>query len=220
LAAWVTPSHWRTRLAQQELIMRTLWTCLVGVIISILSMGIPAAVLAQTGDAAGPTCTYVSGVEVGAENFESAQEWHLSGGLVRQQVGVLREMAWSDPRLPSLMYERMLWDEYLGEHPEGLAEVSPRTLAYRLEGTDGTWTGTGRDLGWRQAGDVGPGMRHTILAVLTGEGAFEGLTAALERRIEYRLEGEELEGEMGPFEGCIFEGPLPPFPEPVESVSA
>lgn len=198
--------------------MRTLRMSIVGMaIVGLLASPSVAVVAEAEEEHETPSATYVTGEEAGAGNFEPSREWEESG-ILRQQVGIEREMEWSDPRLPSRMLERAIFDERLAVHPQVPVETSVWMLDYRLEGPDGTWTGTGRQMTWRQLErSEGPGMRVTIMLDLTGEGAYAGLTARLIREGHMYLVDDEVEGVIGPFEGFIFEGPLPPFPNPVEA---
>ena len=67
--------------------------------------------------------------------------------------------------------------------------------AIEVVNDEGTWVGTGRYVG----GDL-----DLFFATLTGEEAYEGLSAV----VTYGTDGEGMPG-------VIIEGELPPFPEPI-----
>ena len=78
----------------------------------------------------------------------------------------------------------------------------------RLEGDDGVWTGVEYGLGEETPEAL---ILQPRLMLLTGEGAYEGLSAMLQRQYEVITTGSN-----PVFEGYIFEGALPPMPEPLE----
>ena len=106
---------------------------------------------------------------------------------------VERQIEWSDPRLPSTMTTVMNFDSY----PNAMTWAQ----THRLDGPDGAWTATERGFMDFSAGSSG-------LMVWTGEGAYEGLSALLVGVVTDT--GETL------YEGFLFEGGLPPMPDPVE----
>ena len=174
--------------------MRTLRLSLVGTVLLALLGGVSGGVLAQTDEA--PTATYVTGGEVSTGQGD---------GPYRE-----KEMAWSDPRLPSRMFYEFIIDDHLATHPDGPAMAGRMTRSYRLDGPEGAWTGTGRVLGWGMRPASAEEHEETWIEMLTlsGEGAYEGLSATLVRVI--------YGGDIGPYEGFIFEGGHPPFPDPIE----
>jgi hypothetical protein len=108
---------------------------------------------------------------------------------------VEREVEWSDPRLPSTMVTVMNMDEHLADTDYALTWAR----VHRLDGPDGSWLATERGIMDRAGGDG--------LLVWTGEGAYAGLSAV--------LVGKETDMPGGTvYAGYIFEGDLPPFPEP------
>ena len=160
-----------------------------------------------------PTATYVRGVIVDA--FGEPPESIAADGVDRLRLLDEREVEWSDARLPSRMVTRTLLDGRVGRHPDG--EFSPTVMAvsYRLEGPDGAWTGTGRGFDLNPFPDPEAAedrLMSTGMVVLSGEGDYAGLSAVLVQNVSW---AELFEGRFT-FEGYVFEGEPPPFPEPIE----
>lgn len=83
-------------------------------------------------------------------------------------------------------------------------EVVPQALSLRIENEDGTWFGSGTSLS-RGRGMLAPDEATNLdTIVLTGMGAYEGLSAYL-----------IMDGTASPatVEGAIFAGGLPPAPQ-------
>jgi hypothetical protein len=116
---------------------------------------------------------------------------HVTGRVVSGE--------WSDPRLPPMMTGRMNLDAHWRETDA----ILPWASTHRLDGPDGAWTVTER--GFMEADGA------FALLVLTGEGAYEGLSAML---VEVVLEAYTGDDETI-LEGYIFEGGLPPLPDPI-----
>ena len=95
---------------------------------------------------------------------------------------------WSDPLLPPDLTNRMNMANFSGEW-DGLVIVA----SLLFEGPEGYWTGTGRGRTW----------------VLTGQGAYEGLSAILTTTAD-------TEADTLTVEGAIYAGPLPELPAPLE----
>lgn len=104
---------------------------------------------------------------------------------------------WSDPRLPT-SGEGITNFEAFGD--AGLAIRS----TWLLEGADGYWAGP-----W--TGFCDPDDRCWGTVVLTGHGAYEGLSAVLVERPP-----DEGFGAKSMFEGGIYVGEMPAQPEPLE----
>jgi len=175
--------------------MRAMRTSLAGVAILGLLASLSLVAVAQVEESEAPTATYVTGGEVSGS----------TSGPYRE-----KEMDWSDPRLPSRMLYDFNIDEHVAVHPDGPAIAGQMARTYRLDGPDGAWTGTGRVLGWGPkptSADEHEGTWIELLT-LTGEGAYEGLSATLVRVIDA--------GDIAPYEGYIFEGELLPFPDPIK----
>jgi hypothetical protein len=120
-------------------------------------------------------------------------------------------MEWSDPRLPSVMRLSENWDWYNVGESDGVNGAIPLMQNVRLDGPDGTWTGTVYAL----LEETAPVERYpqTTLMVLEGEGAYEGLSAML-RTVYDDPPGF---GAIPDWEGYILEGPMtliPDAPEP------
>lgn len=80
----------------------------------------------------------------------------------------------------------------------------------RFESPEGAWTGPEYGLAEESEASLVLQPRMTLL---TGEGAYEGLTAMLQRRYE----PDDTSFTHPVFEGDIVEGELPPMPDPSES---
>ena len=118
------------------------------------------------------------------------------------------DIEWSDPRLPSLMRLR----ENVNTHFIGDDRVAWFWVgAVRLEGDHGAWTGAEYGLG--EESRVGFTLQPRMM-LLSGEGAYEGLSAMLQRQHEVITSASR-----PVFEGYIFEGELPPMPEPLEGTT-
>lgn len=172
---------------------RLLRLSLAGTAILALLGGMSGGMMAQSDEAT--TATYVTGGEVSTGQAD---------GLYRE-----KEMEWSDPRLPSRMLYDFIIDDHLASHPDGPAMAGQMTRSYRLDGPEGAWTGTGRVLGWGVLPTSADEHEETWIEMVTlsGEGAYEGLSATLVRII--------YEGDTRPYEGFIFEGGPPPIPDPI-----
>ena len=178
--------------------MRTLRLSLMGTVTLALLGGLSGAALAQ--DEVGTDLfTPVTGQRLTASIDDSADESWEAGGVLYISGLVGRETyEWSDPRLPADAVQNLSMGRFTtGADYPGVALSG--SLA--LEGLDGYWTGQWR--GYYDEGSVG----H-ISVVLTGQGAYEDLSAIL---------GGTLESpeciECLTFEGGIFNGELPPLPD-------
>ena len=173
--------------------MRTLRLFGAGPVIFALLGAVPT--LAQDPEQA--TWTHVTGhgVEAGRTDDILAQSWdgsiqHLPGSTVIYTV------EWSDPRLPSTMYSH----ENIVLHHGDLTSYDDWmlmwTVAAQGDGPDGAWVES-------SYGFMGPDGAHG-LSVLTGQGAYAGLTTL--------LAVEPGDGTLG-FDGFLFESELPPMAE-------
>ena len=177
--------------------MRASRLSLVGVVILGLFAGLSMAVAAQEDEQEPATATYVTGVQISAPEGD--------GYLVEA------EMDWSDPRLPSRMLVRANPEGVQGIHPDGSGVTVRMALAVRLEGPEGSWSGTGHELAWTLVPESGEGSQEawTQLLLLIGEGEYEGLAATLTGT------GDRV---TPAFEGFIFENALT-MPNPIEPTS-
>lgn len=187
--------------------MRTLRLSLAGTITLALLGCLGGAVLAQDEPAAieevgrpdeeAPvTATHVTGTPVDHSSDDSAVENWTDERGVEHFYGfrAFSTNEWSDPRLPSETAMVENYDIYQKDDGTQVVGLS----AIRLDGPHGSWTGTATSL-YSMSDGTGSGF-----VVLTGEGAYEGLFAV--------LHGEP----PGGWDGYIFEGQMPPMPEPPE----
>ncbi len=186
--------------------MRTL--C-IGVFALGLMVGVAGAAAA---DGETPVASYVSGTIV--ESFGPPPESVEADDVDRLLLLSERDVDWSDPRLPSRMLTRTLMDTREGLHPEGSVWPSVIAISYRLEDADGAWVGGGH--GFDASPEAMPsesfGPMGVELATLSGEGAYEGLSAILVLYVDVTDWGA---GEYV-FEGYIYEGEPPPVLDPIE----
>jgi hypothetical protein len=184
----------------------TPWTVillmLVGAIVLALLGVLTMAVAAQDEDDDGDeafTATYVTGEIIQTQGTGDAEYWEEDG--VEHTRGMLNEQTieWSDARLPS----RLLIAYNLASHNPDAGAIA---ASYRLEDDlDGAWVGIGH--GFQGYPDGASPMAAVGLMTLTGEGAYEGLSAMI---------ANKLEDGASALEGYIFEGALPPIPDPVD----
>jgi len=164
----------------------------------------PAATEAQT-EPTISSATHVTGrlVTMRYDDADETGGTADSFGHMRSLVQIQR-VAWSDPRLPSQKRTVINIDGYMLESREG---VLPFTGSHRLEGPTGSWSGTQQ------------GVLHANGSfwqdVLVGEGAYRGLYAVLDGRMEFSGDGTG----VTVWEGYIFEGGMPPMPDPVPAGS-
>jgi hypothetical protein len=164
---------------------------------AVLAQDEPAAIeeVGRPDEAAPVTATRVTGTLVDQSSDDSAVESWTDERGVEHYYGfrAFSTNEWSDPRLPpeSAMVEN--YDIYQTDDGTQVVGLS----AVRLDGPDGSWTGTATSL-YSLPDGTGSGFM-----VLTGEGAYEGLSAVLQ-------------GDPTGLDGYIFEGELPPMPDPPE----
>jgi len=193
MAAGTAPSHWRTRPAHGKGdVVRTLRLSLFVMLTLALLGGPSEAVLAQDEEEAGPV-TYVTGTVLSQDIDTTEEEWSQEGGVGHARgFKVLETWEWSDPRLPTEKATVMNFEMYdIGDFRE-LAFQS----THLLEDPDGHWAGTASGFFDQDGG-------HHGVEFLTGHGAYEGLFAT----IGFTADGAE---------GLIFEGEMPPMPDPLE----
>jgi hypothetical protein len=177
--------------------MRPMRMSLVGTVIIGLLGGLSVAMVAQDEE---QTATHVTGRVISGEWGGATSE--TAEGSIQHMLDMqaVRQVEWSDPRLPPMMTSRMNLDAHWRESDA----ILPWASTHRLDGPDGAWTATER--GFMEADG------SFALLVLTGEGAYEGLSAML---VEVVLEAYTGDDETI-LEGYIFEGGLPPLPDSVE----
>jgi hypothetical protein len=174
--------------------MRTLKLSLAGTVILVLVCGLAGTVVALD-EADGSPVTHVTGTVVDTFYDDSTGELTYSPGDVHHLSGAtyIETNEWSDPRLPA--EKEMVLD--LTTYPYEGGRLMITRASIRLDGLDGSWVGTGVGLAYPD----GSSQRQDVLV---GEGAYEGLFAVL-----------SCGTDMG-CDGFIFEGEMPPQPQPVE----
>ena len=178
--------------------MRTLRLSLVGTVTLVLLVGSGGVVVAQSDDEAGPV-TPVTGTRLSATTDTSEEEWSYEGTVgVARNFKLLESVEWSDPRLPSDVLNVLNFDMHVIGHFQDL----PVTGAVLLQGPDCYWTGS-------LTGFCDPQETCHVMETLTGHGAYEGLFATI-------LGGDAEAGAQYLYEGMIFEGEMPPMPDPLE----
>jgi hypothetical protein len=182
--------------------MRTLRLSLVGTVILMLLGGTFVTVVAQSDEEAG-LVTPVTGTRLSVTTDTSQEEWSVEGTVGHARIFKAHEVVeWSDPRLPADKYGVMNFDMYnIGEMRE--TPVAGTTL---LQDEGGYWTGT--FTGFYDQDGLGHGMD-----ILTGHGAYEGLFATLHGSSP---DDPESSADQMAWEGLIYEGEMPPMPEPME----
>jgi hypothetical protein len=187
--------------------MRALKPSLAGTVILALLGGLGGVALAQD-EADGPvTVTKVTGEAVSDRAVTWGTWTAVDGGGQSRGDIFEHEVEWSDPRLPSLMRLHENVNDYFVDEADA-AHVWVGSI--RLEGESGAWTGAEYGLG--DSSPAGVTIEPRMM-LLTGEGDYEGLSAVLQRQ---RHVVTSTDPSRPVFEGYIFEGDLPPMPEPLE----
>jgi hypothetical protein len=188
--------------------MRTLRLSLIGTVILVLLGGLGVVAAAQDEPAATPVIGNITSTRIVASGDPTFGGMH---NYLRDDAADY-DMEWSDPRLGSVMRTTTNWD-FFGLPEEG--DINGAVLvatSVRLEGPDGAWTGTEYlllDETRNPERYPGPSVM-----LLSGEGAYEGLSAMIRRQYESDI---PMPGELPTFEGYILEGeltPVPTAPEP------
>jgi hypothetical protein len=171
---------------------------LVAAAIALLLVSRSVVVVAQDGST---RPVHVTGVLLSQEIDDSEEEWWAEPLTVGHARGfkVIETWEWSDPRLPTDKVIVLNFDMYdIGSFQE-LAFNQASLLA----GPDGNWTGTSSGYFDQE------GVHHGV-EILTGHGAYEGLFATLHYGSMDDPDRGAIDGQ-----GLIFEGEMPPMPEPV-----
>ena len=175
--------------------MRTLRLSLVGTVILVLLASLSVMAIVQSESDEAVAVTHVTGTVVDAVWDDSQMEFTSEGGAnIGRGMRLTETYEWSDPRLPAVKTSILNFNSYPGGET-GRGIMGATTI--RLDGPDGAWVGgattmqfvDGRGVGWD---------------TYVGEGAYEGLVAVLQ------CTSTDCEGQ-------IFEGELPPVPDPVEA---
>ena len=186
--------------------MRTLRLSVAGTLALALLGGLGGALLAQDEENAPATVTHVTGEAFSDRTVNQGAYAEVDGGEQMRGNVFEHDIDWSDPRLPSLMRLRENVNVYsIDDDHAAWSWVG----SVRLEGDEGAWTGTEYGLGEESA--EGPLTLQPRMMLLSGEGAYEGLSAMLQRQHEVITTASR-----PVFEGYIFAGELPPMPEPLE----
>lgn len=181
--------------------MRTPWAVLIAV---GLLVGATASVGAQMNTEEVPA-VFVKGTVTAdtATEDEGRATWEQT-------------IEWSDPRLPPTLTAEAAWYIY-GAIPAGLEDeeieavedylVMVTEINVRLDGSEGSWRGSGRAI--EQGTGFDPEWHYSYY-VLEGDGAYEGMHALLRGAPDDDADGPWDEE----YEGWIVESALPPLPEP------
>lgn len=181
--------------------MRTLRLSLATTLTLVLLGGLASTASAQ--DEA-VTATYVTGLVTDYMPLQSGNTSSEDGLWMLTDDQYELEIAWSDPRLPSLKHGRE--NQYQYHKGDDLwAQALAGTI--RLEGPDGAWVGTAHGMADQ---DAERGRQMTKVMLLEGEGGYDGLQAVIIATID------EAVTPFPSYEGFILERDLPSLPEPVE----
>ncbi len=172
----------------------------------------PASTAAATDPGDEVHATYVTGTTTGNRTVHRATftRGYPSGPNTATGGVYERDAAWSDPRLPSLMRISENWSFYPVEADDDINGALSIAQNVLLSGPDGTWTGTSSGL----LEETKPVETYpqTVVLMLEGHGAYEGLSAML--RATY--EEPPAAGDIPGWEGYIFDGAMAPMPEAPE----
>jgi D-alanyl-D-alanine carboxypeptidase len=177
-----------------------------GLLTLSLAVAAPAAMTAQDAPGEASDVSFVTGAVNGdPARFVPPAEETRDEGLVRVRgfsvVGIPVEL--EDPRLSGEL--TFVANGSGQEFDNGVASIEYRS--YRLENPDGVWTGTGTAA--FALGDGEP-LMDIESVVLTGEDAYEGLTAF--------LLAENVDDDIV-LEGFVIELEPAPWPEPVSATA-
>ena len=195
--------------------MHTMRVALAGTVLLALLGGLSLATVAQNGEPA--PITFVTGTVTELNQYGSSEEHNgdLSVADIRgyevmtQSVPLGQVVEWSDPRLPADLW-LMLGFTSISQGEDQPEPVGAMNIAWQslLEDEQGRWRGTGRSLLDAE--------EKSSLYVLTGEGAYDGLSALL-RGVAPDDEEMGLLHAHAPwdmaYEGYVFEAELTPFPD-------
>jgi hypothetical protein len=146
-----------------------------------------------------PRVTLVSGTVTAATPDTSDEEWWVEDAIGHARVYKVSEtVEWSDPRLG----DGALWSLNFDMYEISVAKQMPVTGTVWIQGPDGHWTGT-------STGFCDPAGDCYSMIVLNGQDTYDGLFAT----ILGTGDGDTSEFR---YEGMIFEGEMPPMPEPVK----
>jgi hypothetical protein len=196
---------------------------LAGSVILALLGGLGVAVVAQgDADAALEPPTQFSGRFVCCDDFQQGPIRPVllgstgEGDLIRREVrGMMRSTGdeMSDPRFNGTYSIHMAGDEYVYEGVDTSDHPMLITGLLRIENDEGAWQGSAPDAYLPDGPEVTWGMM-----VLTGEGAYEGLTVAFWSRLvdDQCFPGDPDNPCVHDVRGLVFEGEMPPVPSRAE----
>ena len=204
--------------------MRTLRLSLAGTFMLALLGGLSVAVVAQADDdeVVQPP-TEFTGRFVCCDDFQQGTTKPVllgpagEGDLIHREVrgAMMRSTGdeMSDPRFNGTYSMYMAGDEYVYEGARTFDHPVLITGLVRIENKEGAWQGSGPDAYVPDGPEVTWGMM-----VLTGEGAYEGLTAALWSRLvdDQCFPGDPDNPCVHDIRGLVFEGEMPPVPSVAE----
>ena len=178
--------------------MRRMQLALAGGAALVLLGGL--AVAAETQDPIlDPRVTLVTGKVTATTPDTSDEEWWVEDAIGHARVYKVSEtVEWSDPRLGDGALLSLNFDMY----EISQAKQMPVTGSMWLQGPDGHWTGT-------STGFCDPAGVCRSMIILTGHDAYDGLFATI-------LNTGDGESNESTYQGLIFEGEMPPMPDPVE----
>ena len=184
--------------------MRRTWASGRAAVMCLALVGVPAMAQGDEEEVFG--ATHVTGTVTANRTVQSPTfVEHSDTHFGAYDAVYERDFEWSDPRLPSVMRASENWDYYGVGGSDEISAALSLMLNLRLDGPDGAWTGAIYAL----AEETGYRYPQTVLMILSGEGAYEGLSAIFKAVYDEA----PVQGEEPDWDGYIFEGPLTPMPE-------
>ncbi len=178
--------------------MRTLRLALIGTVIVTLVCELGGVAAGQE-PILDPRVTAVSGTVIAATPDTTDEEWWVEDAIGHARAYKVNEsVEWNDPRLGDGAHWSLNFDMY----ELSQSKQMPVTGTGWIEGPEGYWTGT-------STGFCDPVGDCRSLIVLTGHDGYDGLFATI------LGSGNDDAGEST-YEGLMFEGEMPPMPEPIE----
>ena len=151
--------------------MRTLRLSLAGTVILMLLGGL-GGVAAAASDADAPGMTWFTGTITDEQWYsEGAEEWTEDDVSYVQGMVSKWTVEWTDPRLPSTMWQRINYGGAPAQHAHECHLLCRQRAAAGRGGLMGR--GTGRGVGYDEG---------FVQVVLEGDGAFEGQYIILDRK--------------------------------------
>jgi hypothetical protein len=173
--------------------MRTLRLSLMGML-TLALLGGPSAMVVAQDDPMAPAMVTGTATMLSYDS-DGTLEFLDNGATLQSGVRITHEWEASDPRLSGTSVFISNWQRY------GAANLQVDRTVRVVENDDGRWVGAGTDL-WG-----GDGNKNTETVILTGEGAYEGLTAYV------IMAWNPPSPPQATFDAAIFPGEMPPFPD-------